>query len=95
MSNQDQIHPRSAKDRTVVNNLLQAQPDDYNLAELARLLIRYQGFPGARDIQQNLQQVLAKWQLTEDALFVKTRAIHNQTRVFSDRFKGDQKQDWT
>ena len=95
MSNQDQIHPRSAKDRAVVNNLMQAQPDDYNLAELARLLIRYQGFPGARDIQQNLQQVLAKWQLTEDALFAKTRAIHYQTRVFSDRFKGDQKQDWT
>ena len=95
MTNQDQIHPRAARDRTVVSNLLQAQPNDYNLAELARLLIRYQGFPGAREIQQDLQQVLVKWQLTEEQLFSRTRKIHQQTKIFSDRFKGDQKQDWT
>ena len=95
MTNQDQIHPRAAKDWTVVSNLLKGQPNDYNLAELARLLIRYQGFPGAREIQQDLQQVLVKWQLTEEQLFSRTRTIHQQTKIFSDRFKGDQKQDWT
>lgn len=95
MTNQDQIHPRAHKDHVVVNSLLQAPPNDYNLAELARLLIRYQGFPGAREIQQNLQQVLTNWQLTEEQLFIRTRTIHQKTKVFSDRFKGDQKQDWT
>lgn len=94
MSNQDQKHPREAKDRNVINNLLQGEPNDYNLAELARLIIRYQSFPGARSIQQDLTKILSNWQLTEEQLYQKTRAIHSQN-IYSDRFKTDQKQDWT
>ncbi|VEP15918.1 conserved hypothetical protein [Hyella patelloides LEGE 07179] len=95
MSNQDQKHPREAKDRSVINNLLQSEPNDYNLAELARMTIRYRGFPGARSIQQDLQTVLSNWQLTEEELYQKTRDLHSQQKVYSDRFKTDQKQDWT
>lgn len=95
MSNQDQQHPREAKDRIVINNLLQSEPNDYNLAELARLTIRYQGFPGARSIQQDLQTILNNWQLTEAELYQKTRTIHKEQKIYSDRFKSDQQQDWT
>ena len=95
MSNQDQQHPREAKDRTIINNLLQSQPTEYNLAELARLNIRYQNFPGARAIQQDLQKILHNWELTEEQLYQKTRAAYSQSNIYSDRFKSNQQQDWT
>lgn len=95
MSNQDQQHPREAKDRIVINDLLQNEPNDYNLSELARLLIRYQGFPGARSLQQDLKTILNNWQLTEEELYQKTRVIHSQRQIYRDRFKTDRQQDWT
>ena len=95
MSDRDQQHPREAKDRIIIDNLLQSEPSDYNLVELARLTIRYQGFPGARSIQQDLQTILHNWQLTEEELYQKTRTIHREQKIYSDRFKTDQKQDWT
>ena len=95
MSNQDQQHPREAKDRNVIDSLLQGQPNEYNLAELARLTIRYRNFPGARSIQQDLQKILNQWQLTEEQLYQKTRDLHSQHSIYSDRFNSDQKQDWT
>lgn len=95
MSNLDQQHPRANKDSIVINNLLNGEPTEHNLAELARLTIRYQGFPGARTMQQNLQRILSLWQLTEQELFAKTLAIHQKKEIYRDRFKTDQKQDWT
>ncbi|MDA0867005.1 MAG: DUF3288 family protein, partial [Cyanobacteria bacterium] len=47
----DQRHPQYSSDRAIVNKLMTQAPDDYGLAELGRLLTRYKGFPGARDIQ--------------------------------------------
>ena len=95
MGDRDRQHPREAKDSIVINNLLQGEPNDYNLAELARLIVRYRGFPGARNIQQNLEKILHNWQLTEEELYQKTRVIHRQQKIYSDRFKTDSKQDWT
>ncbi|MFM7471345.1 MAG: DUF3288 family protein, partial [Nodosilinea sp.] len=51
---QDQQHPQYKNDRQVVSQLLLADRSDLNLVELARLIIRYDGFPGARDIQSDL-----------------------------------------
>lgn len=73
VENQEQIHPLWAKDRKIVDTLLNGQPSDFNQVELARLLIRYQGFPGARDIQHDLEAVLKRWQLNESELFEQTR----------------------
>lgn len=95
VSSQDQIHPRARKDKAVVTQLLEGEMNDYKLAELARLMIRYKGFPGARDIQKDLQQILDNWQLTEEQLYALTKKIHREQKIFSDRFKGEQKQDWT
>lgn len=89
----DQNHPLWNADRQIVNSLLDAQPTDYNLAELARLRIRYHGFPGARDIQTDLDKALARWQLTEEELFAKTRAIHQVAQVY--RGQGNQREDWS
>ncbi|ELS05544.1 Protein of unknown function (DUF3288) [Xenococcus sp. PCC 7305] len=95
MSSKDQVHPRAQKDRLVIDKLLQGEPNDYNLLELARMTIRYRDFPGAREIQTDLETVMNKWQLTEEQLYQKTRAIYAVNNPYSDRFKSNQKQDWT
>ncbi|MFM7472154.1 MAG: DUF3288 family protein, partial [Nodosilinea sp.] len=58
-----------------------------------RLIIRYDGFPGARDIQSDLQKALSRWQLTEAELFAQTRAIHQQGEVYKGLGRG--REDWS
>ncbi|HIK43579.1 MAG TPA: DUF3288 family protein [Leptolyngbyaceae cyanobacterium M65_K2018_010] len=89
----DQQHPQYSTDRQVVNQLLAGEATDYNLAELARLLIRYEGFPGARDIQADLVKALNRWQLTANELFEKTRAIHQRGEVYKGLGRG--REDWS
>lgn len=89
----DQQHPLWNADRQTVNTLLEGQPTDYNLAELARMRIRYQGFPGARDIQADLDRALSQWQMTEEMLFAKTRDIHQVAQVY--RGRGSKREDWS
>ena len=83
------------RDRATIDNLLQEEPSDRNLAELGRLIIRYRNFPGAREIQRDLGIILNNWRLTEEELYTKTRAIHAQGTVYRRQSKGDGRQDWT
>ena len=92
-SGKDQQHPLYNRDRPLIDILLAQDATDYNLSELARMRVRYQGFPGARDIQTNLDQVLQRWGLTEAELFAKTRQIHNQGGIYKSRGKKEE-QDW-
>ncbi|MEA5620340.1 DUF3288 family protein [Cronbergia sp. UHCC 0137] len=89
----DQQHPLYNRDRPSIDILLSQEPTDYNLAELARLRIRYQGFPGARDTQRDLDQVLQRWGLTESDLFEKTRQLHDVGGIYKSRGKKEE-QDW-
>ncbi|BAY32721.1 hypothetical protein NIES2107_46110 [Nostoc carneum NIES-2107] len=89
----DQQHPLQNRDRPTIDILLAQEATDYNLAELARLWIRYQGFPGARDIQQGLNKVLQHWGLTEAELFAKTRQLHDVGGIYKSRGKKEE-QDW-
>jgi Protein of unknown function (DUF3288) len=91
----DQQHPLYSRDRETVNTLLQESPTDFNLAELARLKIRYLNFPGARDIQTDLEKILHKWQLTEAELYQKTRQIHANTRIYQVRSNKREEEDWS
>ena len=91
---QDQQHPQYKRDRDVVSALKQQQaPSEHNLAELARLYIRYQNFPGARDIQTDLGQLLKSWSLTEETLFEQTRQIHQAGQVY--RNVSAKREDWS
>lgn len=94
LENKDQQHPQWRSDRAIVDNLLAGQPTDYNLAELGRLRIRYRNFPGARDIQTDLDKVLKLWDLTEADLYQKTRQIHAIGHVYKRTSKGDA-EDWS
>ena len=93
MSGKQQEHPLYNRDRPLVDNLLTSEVTDYHLAELARLRIRYQGFPGATDIQKDLDKVLQQWNLTESELLAKTRSIHNIGGIYKSRGKKEE-QDW-
>jgi hypothetical protein len=71
-----QSHPLHALDRDVVDRLLAAAtPADADLVDAARLLMRYQGFPGADDLQHDLEKVLRLWGLDREALHARTRAL--------------------
>lgn len=89
----EQNHPRYHRDRLTINGLLSEEKTDYNLAELARLKIRYQGFPGARDLQNDLDRILQLWGLTAEELFAKTRAIHQVGGIYKSRAKREE-EDW-
>lgn len=89
----DQEHPQYRGDRAIVNQVLNGEVTDYNLAELARLTIRYKGFPGARDIQRDLAKALKKLGMTEDELYEKTRALHAQGGVYDNL--GRNREDWS
>ncbi|MGQ9837014.1 MAG: DUF3288 family protein [Cyanobacteriota bacterium] len=92
----EQQHPQYATDRQLLNELMQqAQeqpPSDWVLVEVARLRIRYQGFPGARDLQRDLDQILQQWGMSEEELFAQTRAIHERGQVYNRSFS--KRDDW-
>lgn len=88
----EQQHPQWATDRQVVNQILTGDPTDFNLAELARMIVRYRGFPGGRDIQADLEKILKRWGLTEEALYEKTRQIHAQAPIYT--VHSNKKEDW-
>ncbi|MBF2063422.1 MAG: DUF3288 family protein [Calothrix sp. C42_A2020_038] len=89
----DQQHPLYNRDRPIVESLQKGEPSDINLAELARLRVRYNGFPGARDIQADLDTILQNWGLTEEQLFERTRTIHSTGGIYKSRGKREE-QDW-
>jgi hypothetical protein len=72
----EQNHPLHAIDREVVDALLAVErPADQHLVDAARLLNRYEGFPGASDLRDDLERLLRHWQLDRPALQQRTRAI--------------------
>ncbi|MBW4471004.1 MAG: DUF3288 family protein [Stenomitos rutilans HA7619-LM2] len=89
----DQQHPLWSSDRQIVNTLLAEGLTDYNLAELARLRIRYRGFPGARDIQADLDKALKQWNLTDETLNARARQLHREAQVYKGR--GSKRDDWS
>jgi Protein of unknown function (DUF3288) len=92
----DQQHPQARTDRALLDRLLSGTPTDDNLVELARLRIRYRGFPGAKDIKADLERLLQQWQLAEEELFAKTRTIHQQGMVYSNvRSNKRDEEDWS
>ena len=71
-----QSHPLQASDQAVVERLLAVStPAEEHLVDAARLLMRYEGFPGAIDIQENLSKALRLWGLSRDQVHERTRAI--------------------
>ncbi|MFS8866798.1 DUF3288 family protein [Synechococcus sp. H65.1] len=88
----EQQHPQYHTDRALLNELMANPPSDWALAEVARLRIRYCGFPGAWDLQRDLDQILEQWGLSEEELFARTRQIHARGQVYGHSFST--RDDW-
>lgn len=93
--NKDQQHPQEKSDREIVERLLQQEATNSNMAELGRLRIRYCGFPGAKEIQENLDKVLQQWQMTEEQLFASTRQLHATGQAYKRGGGADGQDDWS
>ena len=72
----DQIHPLHDIDKNIIDALVVKQnPEDIDLINLARLINRYQNFPGEQDFKNDLGKILKFWNISEKLLFAKTRNI--------------------
>ena len=72
----DQIHPLHDIDKNIIDGLVVKQnPEDIDLINLARLINRYQNFPGEQDLKNDLGKILNFWNISEELLFAKTRNI--------------------
>jgi hypothetical protein len=75
-ADRDQVHPLHASDRAIVDGLLAVeQPGDDHLVDAARLLTRYEGFPGAADLRQDLMKAVSHWGLDRTTLQSRCRAL--------------------
>lgn len=71
-----QNHPLYAQDRAITDRLLAAaKPDQQDIVDAARLLTRYDAFPGADDIRFDLDKCLQGWNLTRSELNRSARTI--------------------
>ncbi len=75
MSN-EQTHPLHATDKKIIDSLItKDKPQDFDLINLARLINRYDDFPGEIEIKEDIKKTLKFWDITQDILFSMTRKL--------------------
>ena len=71
-----QSHPLHAIDKKIIDSLIiKEMPEDFDLINLARLINRYDNFPGEIEIKQDIKKTLKFWNITQDVLFSKTKKL--------------------
>ena len=74
--NEAQNHPLYSTDRANLDRLIGLDsPSSIDFVELARLIIRYQDFKGAEDLNSDMEKLLKKWNLNRGTLEEMTRKI--------------------
>ena len=77
--NDAQNHPLYSTDRENLDRLSSIDsPASIDFAELARLLIRYQDFKGAGDLNSDMNKLLKKWDINRERLEEITRKIWSE-----------------
>ena len=77
--NDPQNHPLYLTDRENLDRLIgKDSPISNDFVELSRLLIRYQDFKGAEDLNSDMEKLLKKWNLNREKLEEKTRKIWSE-----------------
>ena len=75
MSN-EQTHPLHSTDKKIIDSLITKEtPEDLDLINLARLINRYDNFPGEIDIKEDIEKTLKFWKLKKDDLFSITKKL--------------------
>ena len=71
-----QNHPLYETDRDLLNRFISKNnPAEEDLIDLARLFMRYEDFPGGKDIQMDMVKILKLWGITKEELNNSTRKI--------------------
>ena len=74
-----QSHPLYSTDREKLDRLCaRDKPTSNDFVDLARLIIRYQDFRGAEDINSDMEKLLKKWNMNRDKLEEITRKIWSE-----------------
>ena len=77
--NKVQNHPLYTIDRENLDRLCAINnPASIDLVELARLIIRYQDFKGADDLNSDMEKLLKKWNINKEKLEAITRKIWSE-----------------
>ena len=77
--NEAQNHPLYSTDRENLDRLFSVDsPTSIDFVELARLLIRYQDFNGAEDLNSDMLKLLKKWGINRERLEDMTRKIWSE-----------------
>ena len=77
--NETQNHPLYSTDRENLDRLCSIdKPTSNNFVELARLIIRYQDFKGAHDLNSDMEKLLKKWNLNRVKLEEITKKIWSE-----------------
>ena len=80
--NESQNHPLYSTDRGNLDRLIGIEsPASIDFVELSRLIIRYQDFKGAEDLNADMDKLLKKWNLNRAKLEETTR------KIWSDGFR--------
>ena len=75
MSN-EQTHPLHTTDKIIIDSLItKEEPEDLDFINLARLINRYNNFPGETEIKNDIEKILNFWKITKKELFSKTKNI--------------------
>ena len=84
--NNEQIHPLHATDKKIIDSLISKEiPEDFDLINLARLINRYDNFPGEIELKRDIEKILKFWNLTKDNLYLMTKNIwSNNFRPLND-----------
>ena len=88
MSN-EQTHPLHATDKIILDSLISKDnPENIDFINLARLINRYNDFPGEMEIKKDIEKILKFWKISKNDLFSKTKNIwSNNFRPSSDNDK--------
>ena len=79
MSN-EQTHPLHAVDKNIIDSLItNEKPKDIDFINLARLINRYNNFPGENEIKNDIEKILNFWKITKNELFTKTKSIWSKS----------------
>ena len=72
----NQTHPLHSTDKTIIDSLITKEiPEDFDLINLARLINRYDNFPGEQEIKADIVKIMKFWNINKENLFSKTRNI--------------------
>jgi len=79
MSN-EQTHPLHATDKKIIDSLITKEtPEDLDYINLARLINRYNNFPGEIEIKNDIEKILKFWKITKYELFSKKKNIWSKS----------------